>query len=89
MNMKNTARALTVAAMLGLASMSTAVFAADGDGMQSFATDMKKMANKDGMVTKKDFMAMMEKRWDAMDKQNKGMLSQADAMRIFRDNTGS
>ena len=36
------------------------------------------MANKDGMITKKDFMAMMEKKWNAMDKGNKGMLSAAD-----------
>jgi hypothetical protein len=40
------------------------------------------------MVSKKDFMAMMEKKFDAMDKAKKGMLSTADIMRIFSDKTG-
>jgi len=30
-------------------------------------------------------MAMMEKRFDAMDKGKKGMISMADAMKIFSD----
>lgn len=63
--------------------------AADGDGMQSFAREAKTMANKEGMVTKQDFMKMMEKRFDAMDKAKKGMLSVDDLMRIFSDKTGS
>jgi hypothetical protein len=64
-------------------------FAADGDGMQSFARETQQMANKDGMVAKRDFMKMMEKKFDAMDKAHKGMLSPTDIMRIFNDNTGS
>ncbi len=50
---------------------------------QSFMVDVKKMSNKDGMVTKKDFMDMMSKKFDAMDKGKKGMLSPEDIMRIF------
>jgi hypothetical protein len=63
-------------------------FAADGDAMQSFSREVQTMTNKDGMVTKKDFMAMMEKKWNSMDKANKGMLSTADVMRIFSDTKG-
>jgi hypothetical protein len=74
--------------MLSLAAISAPVFAADGDGMQSFMKEVSTMANKDGMVSKKDFMAMMEKKFDAMDKAKKGMLSTADIMRIFSDKTG-
>jgi len=80
------------AAMLVVVSMSALAapiaFGADGDGMQSFQREVKTMANKDGMVSKKDFMAMMEKKWNAMDKGNKGMLSTADVMRIFSDTKG-
>ena len=78
--------ALCLAASLGLGA--SGVFAADGDGPYGWDNQIRKMANKDGMVSKKDFMAMMEKKFDAMDKQKKGMLSTADVMKIFRENTG-
>ncbi len=81
-------KTIAMGSMFGLAALSTPVFAADGDGMQSFAREVKAMANKDGMVMKKDFMAMMEKKFDAMDKAKKGMLSEKDIMRIFSDRTG-
>ena len=91
MNLKQSAKALTFAAMVGIASLSAAPsFAADGDAMTSymkarddFMAGMKPMANKDGMISKKDFMAMMEKKFDAMDKGKKGMLPINDVMRIF------
>jgi len=90
MNVKHAVRAMSLAAMLGLACLSVPVLAADGDAMQSFATDMNKMANKEGMISKKDFMSMMEKRWNAMDKQKKGMLTKEDVMKIFAmDNKGA
>jgi len=74
---------------LGVTTMAAPLaFAADGDAMQSFSREVQTMANKDGMITKKDFMAMMEKKWNAMDKGNKGMLSAADVMRIFSDTKG-
>ena len=50
---------------------------------QSFMVDVKKMSDKDGMVSKKAFMDMMSKKFDAMDKGKKGMLSPEDIMRIF------
>ncbi len=84
----NLIKTIAMGSMFGLAALSTPVFAADGDGMQSFAREVKAMANKDGMVMKKDFMAMMEKKFDAMDKAKKGMLSEKDIMRIFSDRTG-
>ncbi len=41
------------------------------------------MARQDGMVTKQDFIKMMEKRFDAMDKKKKGMLSEAEIAYIL------
>ncbi|MEO8848729.1 MAG: hypothetical protein ABI440_08905 [Casimicrobiaceae bacterium] len=78
---------LSFAALLSAGALPA--LAADGDGMQSFLHDTKMMANKDGMVSKQDFMKMMEKKFDAMDKQHKGMLSTDDIMHIFSDKTGS
>ena len=85
MNLKKTAM-LVVMGMSALAA--PIAFGADGDGTQSFQREVKTMANKDGMVSKKDFLAMMEKKFDAMDKAKRGMLSTADIMRIFSDKTG-
>jgi len=82
-------KAIALGTMLSIATMTLPVFAADGDGMETFNREVRAMANKDGMVSKKDFMAMMEKKFDAMDKSKKGMLSAADIMRIFSDKTGS
>jgi len=82
MNLKQTAKALSFAAMLGMAALSAPAFAADGDMMASRA-EVTKMANKDGMITKKDFMMLMEKKFDEMDKGKKGMLSVDDVMRIY------
>jgi hypothetical protein len=82
MNLKQAARALSFGAMLGIAALSAPTFAADGDMMATRA-EMMKMANKDGMITKKDFMMMMEKKFDEMDKGKKGMLSVDDVMRIY------
>jgi hypothetical protein len=86
--MKKLIRTIALGSMLGAAAICAPAFAADGDGMQSFAREVKSMANKDGMVTKKEFLAMMEKKFDSMDKARKGMLSTEDLMRIFSDRTG-
>ena len=82
MNPKQAAMALSFGAMLGIAALSAPAFAADGDMMATRA-EMMKTANKDGMITKKDFMMMMEKKFDEMDKGKKGMLSVDDVMRIY------
>ncbi len=89
MQITRTTKAFALASMFGFAALTTPVFAADGDAMQSFPRDFAAMANKDGMVSKKDFLAMMEKKFDTMDKANKGMLSTTDVMRIFSDRTGN
>ena len=82
MYLKQATRAMTFSALLGIAALSLPVFAADGDAMATRAEIMK-MANKDGMISKKDFMTMMEKKFDEMDKSRKGMLPVDDVMRIY------
>ena len=88
MQLTKTIKALAFTTMLSIGAFSMPAAAADGDAMQSFQREVQTMANKDGMVTKKDFLAMMEKKFDAMDKGKKGMLSVSDVMRIFSDKTG-
>jgi hypothetical protein len=82
MNLKQAAKALSFGVMLGVAAISPPVFAADGDTMASRA-EWVKMANKGGMIMKKDFMMMMERKFDQVDKGRKGMLSVDEVMRIF------
>ena len=89
MQLSKTTQALALATMLSIGVLSLPALAADGDAMQSFQREVQTMANKDGMVSKKDFLAMMEKKFDAMDKGKKGMLSVTDVMRIFSDRTGT
>jgi hypothetical protein len=86
MTINQTVKALSFAAMLGIAALSAQVALAEGDtNLSPLSSDLRKMANKDGMVSKKDFMAMMEKRFDMMDKGKKGMITTADAMKVFSD----
>ena len=88
MNIKHTARALALGTLLAFASLSGTALA-DDQGPRWRETQVKAMADKDGMVSKREFLRMMEKKFDEMDKGKKGMLSQADVMRIFRENTGN
>jgi hypothetical protein len=88
MQLIRTTRALALTTILSIGALALPAFAADGDAMQSFQREVQTMANKDGMVSKKDFLAMMEKKFDAVDKGKKGMLSVTDVMRIFSDKTG-
>jgi len=85
MTMKQTMKAMSFAAMLGIAALSASVALADDTGLSPLTSDLKKMSNKEGMITKKDFMAMMEKRFDAMDKNKKGMIHMTEATKIFMD----
>lgn len=41
------------------------------------------MMRSDGMVTRADFLKLMEKRFDAMDKKRRGMLTAEEVARIF------
>ena len=86
--MSRTTQALAFAMMLGAAAVSAPSFA-DDQGPRWWEPMVKKMANKDGMVTKRDFLSMMEKKFDEMDRNKRGMLSTADVMRIFSDKTGN
>ncbi|HEX4524210.1 MAG TPA: hypothetical protein VH704_11880 [Casimicrobiaceae bacterium] len=83
--MKQSMKALSFAAMLGIAALSAQVALADDTGLSPLSSDLRKMANKDGMISKKDFMEMMEKRFDAMDKAKKGMIHHTEATKIFMD----
>ncbi|HEX3631027.1 MAG TPA: hypothetical protein VHZ01_00835 [Casimicrobiaceae bacterium] len=86
MTINQTVKALSFAAMLGIAALSAQVALAEGDtNLSPLSSDLRKMANKDGMVSKKDFMAMMEKRFDMMDKDKKGMIHHTEATKIFMD----
>jgi hypothetical protein len=66
------------AAMLAIAALSAPVCAADGDAMA-----IAKMADKNGMIFKKDFMAIMERKWDEMDKGEKRIFSGNDVLRMY------
>jgi hypothetical protein len=44
------------------------------------------MMRADGMVTKSDFVKLMEKRFDTMDKERKGMLSAQDIAKLLDPN---
>ena len=84
MNFRKTALLVT----LGMAALTTPLaptlaFAADGDSYMTWTAEVKKMADKDGMVSRQSFLEMMGKKFDAMDTGKKGMLSPDDVMRIF------
>ena len=95
MNITRTALLLTFAtAAFAGPFASGPAFAAQGAGAQPygieqvFVADMQKMADRNGMVSKKDFMKTMSKKFDAVDKGHHGMLTQAQLRRIFSDTTG-
>jgi hypothetical protein len=79
---------LAAIALLASGVAGTAVFAADCPPMQGFMVQLDRMTDANGMVSKADFLPMMERRWNAVDKTQRGMISRADLMRIFRDDTG-
>ena len=89
MNIKHTGRALALGTMLSLAAISGSALADQTQAPRWVEPEAKMMADKNGMVSKKDFMKMMEKKFDEMDKGKKGMLSTQDVMRIFNDKTGA
>ena len=76
-------RSVALAALLALGAFAAPVHAADGDYMQEYRAFMTKMANQEGRVTKKDFLAFMERKFDEMDKQRSGTLTPDELVRIF------
>jgi hypothetical protein len=85
MNLERTVKLMTFGMMLSIAALSAPMALADDTGLDPFSTHLARMTDKDGMVSKKDFMAMMEKRFDMMDKKKIGRISRADVMAIFSD----
>lgn len=72
------ATAVALCMSLGLAP---AAFAAD-KGMDM----IKSMdADKDGMISKAEFVKMMEKHYDAMDKAKKGRLTTEDVAKAIKE----
>ena len=87
MNSTKIASAVAILVALAAPLASQPALAAD-EGATATQTRMVTMfdKNKDGMINKQEFMAEMERRWNMMDKQNKGMLAPRDAMTLL-DNT--
>jgi hypothetical protein len=85
----NILRTISVGTILWIAALSTPVTFAQGYGtpssMEPFSKHVRQTANKEGMMTKKDFMEMMEKRWDMMDKDKKGVLHRDFVMRLVSE----
>lgn len=81
--------ALTAAAATAQFGAST-VFAGPPDDREIYEMlQRSSMINKDGMVTKADFMKMMEKRFDSADKKRRGMLTPEEIARILDPNVAN
>ena len=76
-----------VAAMLALATAMSAALANPPDEREVWEMLKKSSTMRaDGMVTKADFIKLMEKRFDAMDKGGKGMLTAQDIAKLLDPN---
>jgi hypothetical protein len=80
--MKLRAIAVLVAATAAMTSLGASAIAA---GERELHEMLKRegVVRGDGMVTKREFLRMMEKRFDAIDRQRSGMLPADDIARIF------
>jgi hypothetical protein len=81
--------AITTLALAGGALQLSAAPALAGPPDETEVIEMLKksrMMRQDGMVTKSDFIKLMGQRFDAMDKQKKGMLSAKDIAKILDPN---
>jgi hypothetical protein len=83
MQLIKTAKVLALGTMLGFAAVSGPVLAGDNFDAPTLTAYVKKMSNKDGMMMKKDFLELASMQFDKVDSANKGMLSEADVMKIF------
>lgn len=84
-------------AALALALSSTVAFAQGGGSDEKalqpgmgFCLELAKVsdANKDGMVSKEEFMKMAESRWARKDKAGKGMLTHQQAAELLMSFSG-
>ena len=76
---------LASAALIGgSTALATPALAAPPDEREVYEMLQQSAAmRKDGMVSKQEFMRLMEKRFDTMDKDKKGMISAADVAKIL------
>jgi len=88
--MKVTKMAATLALAMGMAGAqfgASPAFAGPPDEREVWEMLKKSgMMRSDGMTTKADFVKLMEKRFDAMDKGRKGMLSAQDIAKLLDPN---
>ena len=80
MKVRETAAVLAVAAML--TAFGTPALAADEHAVSEMLK-RSEMVRADGTVTKADFIKLMEKRFDAMDKGRKGALAVRDIAKLM------
>jgi hypothetical protein len=72
-----------VLAVLGAALVHTPFVAAQSDGDDHSMSTMKKMdTNKDGMVSRDEYMSFYEQKFDAMDKNKDKMVTQEEWLSI-------
>lgn len=85
MKLAKAAAVLAVAAAMAGAQLgATTAFAASPEEKEIKELFQRAgMMRSDGMVTRSDFLKLMEKRFDAMDKNRRGMLTPEEVARIF------
>ncbi len=81
-----TAMTLSLAAPLAFGQADPS---ADPNQVRAMAMAKKMDMNNDGMVSKKEFMAAMEAKWNAMDKQKKGMVTVEQAAKMLFVDVGA
>jgi Ca2+-binding EF-hand superfamily protein len=75
---------LATAAAIGAAIAFSPVVSTYAQQDSKMMQELKKMdVNKDGMVSREEFLRMMGAKFDAMDKDKKGMLSLGDISKII------
>ncbi len=77
--MKSTRIAMAIAAAMTMGLASVAYAQKGMDNIKAMDKD------KDGMISKAEFMAMMEAKWAAMDKSKKGKLTADDVSKSIMD----
>jgi Ca2+-binding EF-hand superfamily protein len=80
MKVSKLATAVAIGAAVAFSPVVSSYAQQDSKMMQ----ELKKMdVNKDGMVSREEFLKMMGAKFDAMDKDKKGMLSLGDISKII------
>jgi hypothetical protein len=82
MAMKARVSAAMLALALSMAAYGSAALGADERAVQDMLTKSE-MVRPDGTVTRTDFIKLMEKRFDAMDKGRKGALSVREVAKLM------